>query len=401
MKQDCLGDPRQTPEVTGATTCHQSHPFLEINVAYRNRFIAWYNNEFKLDPLYATMQETVEASPWHREVNVAIHTDMVVSEYISWADKEWSLETLIGALACAFHDTGKPPAKVVKFKPERGNYNSFGGHEVISARLWEDYAMRNTEVIWKLFGERNIDYIFEIGFVIEHHMPYQQPDDKVQNMATTAALYFDEPIFQNHLTADTHGRIADDHKDKIAAVDAWIVEFEKKMHVPVHMDPVIHEQKTLIMPIGPSGCGKSTHLKKMLKQYPSLHHYSWDLLRLEWYDSDYSKAYQMSVDDPSFNAKYMKEFKTQVLAGKSIYIDNTNLSRKRRRPFIDDARKHGYNVIGYVFPIALETLFKRQKARGAQGDKEVPAQAVRQHYTSLQCPLYGEFDYIEVVNTLA
>jgi predicted kinase len=149
--------------------------------------------------------------------------------------------------------------------------------------------------------------------------------------------------------------------------------------------------------MGPSGCGKSTLLKKLLKTHPNIHHYSWDLLRLEWYSSDYAKAYQMSVDDPSFNAKYMKEFKTQVLAGKTIYIDNTNLSRKRRRPFIDDARKHGYNVIGYVFPIALETVLKRQKTRG---DKDVPADAVRQHYMALQGPLYGEFDHIEIVNTL-
>jgi predicted kinase/CRISPR/Cas system-associated endonuclease Cas3-HD len=368
-------------------------------MSLRGKFIAWYNNEFKTDDLYKTMEKTVEGSPWHREKSVGTHTDMVVSEYISWADKEWTTETLIGAVACAFHDTGKPAARVEKYKPERGTYNSFGGHEVISARLWEDYALRNIERMWELFEQREINIIFQVGFVIEHHMPYEVPTDKIQNIATTAAMYFSSPVFQNHLTADTHGRVADDHKNKIAKVDEWIVEFEKKMHVPVHLDGEIRKEKTLILAIGPSGCGKSTLLKKLLKEH-ELHHYSWDLLRLEWYDSNYEKAYQMSVDDPSFNAKYMKEFKTHVLTGKNIYIDNTNLSRKRRRPFIDDARKHGYNVIGYVFPIALETLFKRQKARGAQGEKDVPKDAVRQHYTALQGPLLGEFDRIEVINTL-
>jgi predicted kinase len=343
------------------------------------------------------MENTVEASPWHRENSVATHTRMVVSEYISWADKDWTTETLIGAVACAFHDTGKPSAKVEKYSEKRGNYNSFGGHEIISARLWEDYAIHNVERIWTLFETRDIKIIFLVGFVIEHHMPYEVATDKIQDIATTAAEYFDEPIFQNHLTADTHGRIADDHKEKIAKVDQWIEEFEMKMHVPVHMDPIIHNQKTLIMPIAPSGAGKSTLLKKLLKDHPNLHHYSWDALRLEWYDADYKKAYQMSVDDPHFNARYMKEFKTQVLAGKTIYIDNTNLSRKRRRPFIDDARKHGYNVIGYVFPIELETVIKRQKTRG---DKDVPKDAVKNHYMTLQGPLLGEFDYIEVVNTL-
>ncbi len=366
-------------------------------MSLRNKFIAWYYNEFTQDPMFKIMERTVEGSPWHRENSVAIHTNMVVSEYISWADKEWDYETLIGAMACAFHDTGKPSARVEKYSEKRGTYNSFGGHEIISARLWEDYAVRNAERIWELFEERKVKYIEVVGFVIEHHMPYEQPSDKVQNIATTASMYFRTPIFQNHLTADTHGRIADDHEDKIARVDEWIVEFEKKMCVPVHLVPTIQKEKTLIVPVGPSGCGKSTLFKKLSKEY-DLHQYSWDLLRLEWYDSDYSKAYKMSVDDPSFNAKYMKEFKTQILTGKNVFIDNTNLSRKRRRPFIDDARKHGYNVIGYVFPIELNTLLKRQKTRG---DKDVPPDAVKQHYMSLQCPLYGEFDYIEVVNTLA
>lgn len=364
---------------------------------YRSDFIAWYNNEFKTEHLYKTMEGTVEASPWHRERNVAIHTDMVVSEYISWAAQKWTEETLMGAVACAFHDTGKPAARVEKYNEKRGNYNSFGGHEIISARLWEDYAVRNAERMWTLFAARSVEIIFKVGFIIEHHMPYQVADDKVQNIATTAAAYFSEPVFQNHLTADTHGRIADDHPDKIMAVDAWIEQFEMKMHVPVHFEPVARSEKTLMMPIGPSGCGKSTLYKTLKKEYPNLHHYSWDALRLEWYSPDYAKAYQMSVDDPHFNARYMKEFKTQVLAGKSIYIDNTNLSRKRRRPFIDDARKHGYNVIGFVFPIELETVLKRQRTRD---DKEVPSDAVKNHYMSLQCPLLGEFDNIEVENTL-
>lgn len=371
---------------------------MTIRNNFRSDFITWYYNEFTQDPLFKTMEGTTEGSSWHREKSVAIHTNMVVSEYISWANKEWDKETLIGAMAAAFHDTGKPSARVEKYSEKRGKYNSFGGHEIISARLWEDYAVRNAERIWELFEERDIKILWYVGFVIEHHMPYEQADDKVQNIATTAALLFESlPIFQNHLTADTHGRIADDHKDKIQAVDAWIENFEMKMHVPVHLESGIRSEKTLILPIGPSGCGKSTLFKKLSKEH-TLHQYSWDLLRLEWYDSDYSKAYKMSVDDPSFNAKYMKEFKTQILSNKTIYIDNTNLSRKRRRPFIDDARKHGYNVIGYVFPIALETLLRRQKTRG---DKDVPADAVKQHYMSLQCPLYGEFDHIEVINTLA
>lgn len=376
---------------------------MEPIMSLRGEFIAWYNNEFKTDPLYRDMLDTVEASPWHREINVGIHTDMVTSEYISWADKNWSVQTLVGAVACAFHDTGKPRARVEKYKPERGTYNSFGGHEIISARLFEDYAVRNAQRLSELFGlERNIaeyyELVYRIGFVIEHHMPYEQPSEKVQNIATTAAHLFGiggnvESIFQNHLTADTHGRIADDHENKIAKVDQWIYEFDKKMYVPFHSNALIGDERTLILPIGPSGCGKSTLFKTLSKSH-ELVHYSWDSLRLEWYDSDYAKAYQMSVDDPKFNARYTKVFKEHILTGKNVYVDNTNLSRKRRRPWIDDARKHGYNVIGYYMPNSINTVLARQKTRC---DKDVPTSAVLNHYMTLQLPLYGEVDQIEII----
>lgn len=378
-------------------------------MSLRHDFITWYNNEFKTDFLYKDMTDTVEASPWHRERNVGIHTDMVVSQYISYADKDWDLNVLIGAIACAFHDTGKPSAKVVKFKPERGQYNSFGGHEVISARLWENYAVQHAQRMQLLFGvglvDEYYDLIYKVGFVIEHHMPYDQPSDKVQDIATTAAHIFGyvdsqgpglQPIFQNHLLADATGRISDDQPTKVQSVKNWIFEFEKKTFKPFRHDGVIHPTKTLILPIGPSGAGKSTLYKQLQKFHGDyLTHYSWDALRLEWYSPDYSKAYQMAQNDPHFNARYMKVFNELILAGKTIYVDNTNLSRKRRRPWVDAARKHGYNVIGYVFPVTLDTVIKRQKTRD---DKDVPKDAVEKHYMTLQCPLYGEFDAINVMN---
>lgn len=379
-------------------------------MSFRHDFITWYNNEFKTTQLYKDMADTVEGSPWHRENSVAIHTDMVVSQYISWVNKDWDINVLVGAVACAFHDTGKPSARVVKFKPERGQYNSFGGHEIISARLWEDYAVKNAERMQLLFGADSMDayydLIYKVGFVIEHHMPYEQGSDKIQDMATTSAKLFGyvdkdgfntQPIFQNHLMADTVGRIADDHSKKIQAVQNWIFEFDKKTFKPFRSDDVIHPQKTVIVPIGPSGCGKSTLLKTLRKYHGDhIEHYSWDNLRLEWYSPDYDKAYKMSTEDSHFRARYMKVFNDLILAGKTIYVDNTNLSRKRRRPWIDAARKHGYNVIGYVFPTTSDIVISRQKTRG---DKSVPADAVLGHYMSLQGPLYGEFDAINVINT--
>lgn len=356
----------------------------------RNEFIAWYNNDFKRDPLYTTMQGTTEGSGWHREVNVAIHTDMVVSEYISWADKDWHYNTLLGAIACAFHDTGKPSARVEKYSEKRGNYNSFGGHEVISARIWEDFAVRNFSTFGVRFGLTPID-IYKIGFIIEHHMPYEQPADKIKQIAITSNQLDVTEIFVNHLTADTHGRIADDHKEKIGKVDEWI---EKFLCIDNYLE-ITNSQKFLLIPIGASGSGKTTLANRIVPQYTATV-FSRDNLYVEWYHPDYREAVKMVFADPKFDSRMHAEFNKVVKTGVNIYLDNTNLSRKRRRPFIEAARKNGYTIYGYLMPISLQTLLDRQQSRG---DKNVPESAIRQQYNALQVPLYGEFDHIETIMT--
>jgi hypothetical protein len=107
---------------------------------YRTNFIHYYHNELKFTDEFLLMEGTVEDSPWHREKNVAVHTDMVVSQYISTAPQVWSKRDLLGALACAFHDFGKPAAEEVKFSEERGKYRRYVGHEVVSARVWESFV---------------------------------------------------------------------------------------------------------------------------------------------------------------------------------------------------------------------------------------------------------------------
>ena len=81
------------------------------------------------------------------------------------------------------------------------------------------------------------------------------------------------------------------------------------------------DKKHLFMPIAPSGSGKSTFFVGLMNKFPTTAHYSWDNLRLEMYDPDYKKAYQMSVDDSGFNNKVMKVFNELVKTEQNIYVD--------------------------------------------------------------------------------
>lgn len=223
---------------------------MNLTIDLRTEFITWYFNEFHLTDLYQTMVGTVEGSPYHREANVGIHTDMVVAQYLGRCDSIWDTPTLLGAFACAFHDVGKPAAcqkNGIKFKPERGNYLSFGGHELFSSRMWEDFAVREW-VRLEAFGLQ-VEDIYRVGWMIEHHLPWGvKKAEKRKALAQTLHETGLKLPFIDFLLADTWGRISDDGPEKKAKVNLWVVEFLQLV----------------------DDCTLSTKLKDITTRYPSL-----------------------------------------------------------------------------------------------------------------------------------
>lgn len=385
---------------------------MREHLPLQDKFIYWYYNEFKDTELFDNMRKTVENSPWHRERNVGVHTDMVVAQYLthSLSFEIWGIDVLCGAFACAFHDTGKPSAEEQKVSKERGAYKAYPGHELTSARLWEDYAVSNWDYLQDEFGMLPID-MYKVGWLIEHHLPWGlKKPYKREALATTALKCFgNERIFRGVLLADQVGRLSDNAKEKIDNAIDWINEFEKLSVMLKHRSDaeVLGRKidgKTLYMLIGASGSGKSTWIKnKVINHEVQLAVFSWDELRLQWYlDKDerksgdrenYSLSFERQIKDKQFSQKANTEFIKLVKSGVDIIVDNTNVSTKLRRFFIDEAKRHGYFVIAVLFPISLEILEDRQKLRL---DKHVPLDAVHRHYFSLQLPQLGEVDEIEV-----
>jgi len=389
---------------------------------FKARFIYWYFNEFQTTELYRDMSVVAEESPWHRERNIGTHTDMVVSQYVHFAKDEWSYEDLLGAFSCAFHDVGKPSAcekNGIKYKPERGHYKSFGGHEQISARMWENWAATNFAMLADRFEFTAFD-IYRVGWIIEKHLPWGvKKAEKLHNLALTAVELFPENgprAFTNMLLADTYGRMSDDYVEKRQKVHSWIEGFNDLVEGIVNSERHTGRnlgQPILYMPIGASGTGKSTLIYGLVDKAESagetLNVFSWDALRLDWYVSDaeyhklaydqmtakemYRLAYERQIEDKEFNQKANQRFIELVKEGNDLVVDNTNLSGKRRRFFIDQARNRGYYVVAVLMPIALQTVLDRQTSRD---DKTVPLAAVRNHYMSVHLPQFGEVDDIWV-----
>ena len=70
------------------------------------------------------MRETVEDSPWHREANVWVHTEMVLAAMDKIIVEEkpelTHKEILLCKIAALFHDFGKPQCEKTLESEERG-----------------------------------------------------------------------------------------------------------------------------------------------------------------------------------------------------------------------------------------------------------------------------------------
>jgi predicted kinase len=367
----------------------------------QQKFIELYNNVLVHTPLFKTMEQTIEASPWHREANVLVHTNMVVANYIGLVKDEWYQDDVLGAFACAFHDVGKPAAEEIKFSESRGTYRSYPGHELISARLWVDYAMANLGLLQTYFPEFNDTDIFIITWMIEKHLPYELKDVKKLEYFYTSLLQFAEVTFYNVLRADAYGRISDNSDEKIARVDDWIFDTlraVKKLANTIDVGKL--PDKVLTVLIGPSGSGKSTYVASQ----PGINEpFSYDALRLSEYGNpalepkeQYRQAYAAAEADATFYNRANNVFTKLIKQNHpAVIVDGINASSKKRKFFIDTARKQGYKIRAVYFLNTIETTTNRQKTRD---DKELSTSTIRNQYFSIQAPSFGEFDeiYIEM-----
>ena len=365
----------------------------------------------KTSPLWQAMAKTKEDSPWHREESVAIHTEMVCAEFNKIAQRLSCPDDtyILTYLSLLFHDTGKPPCMVVKFKPERGNYNAFHGHEQYSARLWEDYYVSN----YKLFKDwLSVEDAYKVMWMIENHLPYDyMGNDKKMDYLRTAMHGNLGAAWQGfgwHLLGDTYGRISDDSTAKREKTQTF-VEMMNSANV---LEPrfVKDTAPTLTMLVGASGSGKSSSVGELTGI--GFSHYSFDDIRVEIARKkipevmakakspadEYHKAWTYCDSHRSEFGHYADVEYIKLLKDyKSVVVDNTNTSRKTRTKFIVEAKKRGYRVEAVMFPVSRDQILSRQLTRT---DKNVPDDAVIRQYMGIAIPWVGvEVDTLRIVDS--
>lgn len=376
-------------------------------------------------PYVAEMKNTVEDSPWHREANVWVHTQMVVAQFLTiWGGLVLTGETpderamYCAGVAALFHDFGKPDAEEEHTTPERGTYRRYKGHEAVSGAVFREIA--NDPAQWaELFGDVPNDFTakekFVIALMVQHHLPYGYKDEMRSEVLRTME-HFGASLtpFFSLLRADSRGRISDDHELKLKNVEEWItnadVVYEQYISGPKRAKDVartmVHGDQLAYVLIGPSGAGKGTYVETQLKLDRAKSVYSMDDLRLEHYGNEaetdpltkYALAWQAAVDDE----KNFKQLCTQRINdlckstnGVVVSSDNMNLSKKSRRQFIAAAKQSKRATIAVVFiSTSLDDLTKRGLGRE---DRGLSHNRLRSMYHQMRVPAFDEVDFILLV----
>lgn len=383
------------------------------------QFFSEFWERVRQSPNWATMENTVENSPWHREANVAVHTGMTISEYLKqFAADRTERQRAITLIALLFHDFGKPEAEeTLEKKDEPGVfYRRYAGHEPISGNEFLSFMCDNHE-LREMFFAQGFTWmdIRMIKVMIEHHLPYglknEQKRQKLKQMIDTT---FGEDVtcFYDMLRSDCHGRISDDHPTKKQAVEDWIAEFqtvEYKARVVPEGGP------ELIVMVGISGAGKSTLIESMNPDWlvfsedrlrytyafdnmstgeivemqamseADKYQYVWNFCHMRKKDPD-------AVVDPdvpkvlTFDQFSAVAYGKILETGRAVVLDRMNQGRKTRSKFIEAAKQKGYRIRSIEFYISEAKAKERQKTRG---DKQLSDYRVHQIAMQLETPWLG------------
>lgn len=156
---------------------------------------------------------------------------------------------------------------------------------------------------------------------------------------------------------------------------------------------------TLYITPGPTGSGKTTIYHKLKTANPELVLFSWDEFKLAWYDpSDYSKAWELANQDKTFINKTYDIYHKLLKQKKSVFVDHSSLTVRRRKTWITPAKKLGYNIILIDVKVPLEELLARRSTRQ---DKYISEYAVHNQYNCLQAPSVEEgYDEVLTANEI-
>jgi predicted kinase len=101
------------------------------------------------------------------------------------------------------------------------------------------------------------------------------------------------------------------------------------------------KKKILYLITGPSGAGKTTRAKKLMQEKTIKHHYEADMLMLDKFGDYCFNPKRL----PECHGWCQKATEKAMELSEAVIVSNTTLTKKQAKPYIDMAKKHGYEVV--------------------------------------------------------
>ncbi len=353
-----------------------------------------------------SMKETVENSPYHREANVWVHTEMVVAEYIAQSPDKWSVYDLMGAISCLFHDVGKPGSEEETRRDDGTTRRSYKGHEEYSGGIWMNIWCDNEFDVKSLIDD--VYDAYNIMVMISYHLPYRMNADKQRMLFTHLSAYQLTEIFIRMLRSDNRGRTSDQEIIDNDNIEDFIEGFTKHNIIPL-------QTANAWMMVGLPGSGKSRYSRII----PDQVRYSFDDIRETSFQdaSTYHQAFNRFNDydfyaDKRLHGEFgvsvsvttMNGFFNAVLVNtikespdKTLVIDNTSLSRSGRRKMMNVARSVDPSLnFGAVFVMASVDIAYHNNC--LRGDYKTLNKWVIANMNRRICPpILGEMSTVSII----
>ena len=363
----------------------------------------------ELLPLETCMQDP----QWHGELDVLSHTNLVMKEtLIQMENLRPGFPRIALYLAALLHDIGKPDTAKLKANGQ----NSFHGHE--KAGVW-----RAKEFLKKYFSEYNFRQRDLILNLVEYHgHPKRMTEDGSEDdRFKRLSLEVPTHLVYNLEIADFKGRIANDIPKSLVSLDAFKKKCEDlniygsayqipnskhltnlqysilRWNILMHHEDEADQKEIdrvikltdrpnpleLTLLVGCPGSGKSTYRNTLTNSKVIC----MDDMRKELCGDPNDQSRNQEI----FNRMY-KETNKALKAGENVVLDNTNWSRKARKPLLESARNYGAKVNLIYWDLTIETLLKRNLER----EKVVPQDVVWRFYKTIETPASYEYDTLFV-----
>lgn len=349
-----------------------------------------YNMVNKFMQLYPEFVKSMKASDhnelgegilsnWHIEGDVWTHTMMVVSHIKTIISRNWLYGTSnwrVLILAALLHDIGKPLSRSVDKEKGKVHFLNHSGMSTLLA----------TGIVREL-ADPTVSEVSVLRLISHHQLltvgdtPLQDKAmDKIITMVEDTTLFNNLRILRR---ADCEGALP----HKVNSLDSLneSVMYSKIANYRKPYTPKNDYPEMTIL-VGFPASGKSTYCASQ-----GIEVLSRDEIVMELSNTDnYVEAFD-TVDQFKVNEVREERFRALLQNRSSFIVDETNLSLRKRKQMIRQARKFSYQVKIVCFVVPLPILLQRNEERAG---KTIPRKVYSSMAKNYSIPLPGEYDEI-------